>query len=144
MKFFYFEPEVAGGIGPKSDMDNSVWPPRIRKLQYVFDGWLGDAILESFPCFIVTDVAAKALLREGLTGFELDDVEVSVSELFRELYPGQELPVFRWLKITGEPGVDDFGVGADHRLVVSERVTRTLQAFGIKKAITKPTELYEN
>jgi hypothetical protein len=143
MKFFYFEPEVAGSIGPKSDLDNSVWPPRIGKLQYVFDGWLGDAILESFPCFIVTDVAAQSLLRDGLTGFELDDVEVSASEVFQELNPGLELPVFRWLKITGKPGVDDFGSSTDHRLVVSEKATQCLLPFGIKEAIAKPTEPQE-
>jgi hypothetical protein len=60
----------------------------------VFDGWLGDAILESFPGFIVIEVAAQALLREGLAGFQLDEVQVSASEVFEELHPSRELPSF--------------------------------------------------
>jgi hypothetical protein len=60
------------------------------------------------------------------------------------LHPSRELPSFRWLKIVGEPGVDDFGISADHRLVVSERVTQSLVPFGIKDAILKPMVSQEN
>jgi hypothetical protein len=140
MRFFSFEPEVAGGIGPNTDLDRSVWPPTIHKLHYVFDGWLGDAILESFPCFIVTQDAAEALIRANVRGFQLDEVKISVSDQFRDLYPSRELPHFRWLKIVGEAGVDDFGIGADHRLVISERAMDNLSSFGIGRAVAKVVE----
>lgn len=51
------EPEVAGSLGKEKKLDNSVFPPHIKKLHYEFDGRLGDDILESFPCYIVTGVA---------------------------------------------------------------------------------------
>jgi hypothetical protein len=33
----------------------------VKKLEYVFDGWLGDHLVQSFPSFIVTFEAANAL-----------------------------------------------------------------------------------
>jgi hypothetical protein len=143
VKFFSFEAEVAGGLGPNTVLD-SLWPPTIHKLHYVFDGWLGDAVLESFPCFIVTEIAACALIQAGLTGFELGDVEISVSEQFRESYPGRRLPPFRWLKIVGKAGTDDFGYGSDRRLVVSENALASLRSVGVKEAILEPLENQES
>ena len=34
MKYVYVEPEVAGGLGQGTEMDTSVHPPVVRKLQY--------------------------------------------------------------------------------------------------------------
>lgn len=127
-QYFYLEPEVAGGIGKNSVMDTSVHPPLVSRLHYVFDGWLGDDLLESFPCYIVT-----ARLREGLekaeaSGCRFDDVEVGRSETFREMYPDRALPSFYWLRVEGRAGSDDFGLAADHRLVASERILGLMKA----------------
>jgi hypothetical protein len=56
-------------------------------------------------------------------GVEFADAEISVSPQFKELHPGVKLPPFRWLKPTGVAGRDDFGLGSDHRLVVSKPAT---------------------
>ena len=53
--FHTLEPEVAGGFGEQTILDNSTHPPDVKWLHYVLDGWLGDDILESFPCYIVTE-----------------------------------------------------------------------------------------
>ena len=53
MQYVYIEPEVAGGLGDHTVMDRSVHPPIVSKLHYQMEGWLGDALLESFPVFIV-------------------------------------------------------------------------------------------
>lgn len=125
--FWRLEPEVAGELGEGCLLDTSVHPPRVSKLQYRLSGWLGDVLLESFPCFIVTESVAGVLQQMSLSGFELDDVDLVMSDEFTEMYPGRQVPNFRWLKVTGRAGVDDFGLSDDHTLVVSDRVLRTIR-----------------
>ena len=125
--YFYIESEISGGLGENSVIDTTVHPPIVSKLHYQFDGWSGDELLESFPCFIVTATLSKELEKERLSGFRLCSMEVSKSEQFHELYPGKILPHFYWLNITGAAGTDDFGIAADHRLVVSKRAIDTLR-----------------
>ena len=135
MTYYYIEPEVAGELGVNTILDSSTHPPRVEKLHYRFSGWLGDAILESFPCFIITQSAANALNENGVTGITLSDVEVSVSEEFDAMYPQKMLPQFRWIKIFGKPGKDDFGIADDLRLVVSDRALRILREFGVSQSL---------
>lgn len=135
MRYFYLDPEVAGGLGRHTVMDVSVHPPIVTKLNYEFEGWLGDAILESFPCFIVTVEAKSALLRGDASGATFDHVEVTTSDMFRDLQPDQKLPPFVWLKVNGRAGHDAFGIAKDYRLVVSERVLETLRPLGISNAL---------
>jgi hypothetical protein len=134
MNFFYIEPEVAGGLGDKTVMDRRTHPPIVSKLHYHFDGWLGDALLESFPCFIVTEEARRSIEETRLTGARFDQVEVTTSEQFEELYPTLRLPKFQWLRVEGKVGEDDFGLAPDARLVVSERALDVLREVGLSHA----------
>lgn len=134
MDYFTIEPEVAGGTGPGTLSDRSVHPPLISRLHYRFYGWLGDALLASFPCFIVTKELSAKILAAGLRGVRFDDVEVDVSQQFRDFYPDRKLPDFRWLRIDGQPGRDDFGL-AGPRLVVSTRALEILREEGISHAV---------
>jgi hypothetical protein len=135
VKYFVVEPEVAGGWG-----ENTVFtrtprrPVVVHKLHYQFDGWLGDELLESTPCFIASERLAHEIERAGLTGVIFDEVEVTTSDEFKELYPDVQLPRFVWLKVQGKPGEDDFGVGPDLRLVVSERALELLERVGFSHA----------
>lgn len=88
------ETEVAGGLGEQIQMDNSFFPPLIKNLHYEFEGWLGDDILESFPCYIVTERLRDGIELGKLTGVSFDKVFISKSETFLELYPDRELPNF--------------------------------------------------
>lgn len=135
MKFYYIEPEVAGGLGEHTVMNRGVHPPTVLKLHYKFEGWLGDSLLESFPCFIITNVAKHKLQEARLTGVRYDAVEVTVSTQFRELYPNRELPEFVWLRVEGQVGRDDFGVAPDGRLVVSQSALEVLQALALSQAL---------
>ena len=141
MQYFLIEPEVAGGLGSNTILDRSRHPPAVTRLHYQLDGWLGDAILESFPAFIVTVDARDALEGLGSTGVEFAEVEVTTSDTFEELHPGRELPDFVWLKPKGEAGRDDFGVASDGRLVVSERVLGVLRDRGLSNALVEPFDL---
>lgn len=134
MKYLYIEPEVAGGLGEHTVMDRSSHPPVVQRLHYRLEGWLGDALLETFPCFIVTEDAKASLVRAEVTGASFDLVEVSCSPEFESTY--NHLPTFEWLRVTGTAGKDDFGTAPDGRLVVSERALEILRPLGIANAIT--------
>jgi hypothetical protein len=138
MQHAYIEPEVSGGLGDHTIMDRRVHPPIVSKLHYQMEGWLGDAILESFPAFIVTEEAKQGLLASGVTGAIFAEVEVTTTDDFRALYPDRELPLFAWLKPEGEAGHADFGTASDGRLVVSERALNVLRQFGLANALVEP------
>lgn len=128
------EPEVAGGLGEKTELDNSVFPPLVKKLNYEFDGWLGDDILESFPCYIMTERLKKTIESENLSGITFDDVLISKSETFLDLYPDKELSAFFWAKINGEDYQDDFFITEQNGLAISEKAYSLLQKFNIDQA----------
>lgn len=128
------EPEVAGGLGEQTQMDNSFFPPLIKNLHYEFEGWLGDDILESFPCYIVTERLRDGIELEKLTGVSFDKVLISKSETFLEFHPDKELPNFFWAKINGEPNRDDFFITEKNGLAISERAYSLLKKYNIDQA----------
>ncbi|HEY0199049.1 MAG TPA: hypothetical protein VGC19_11005 [Rhodanobacter sp.] len=137
MNYFYLEPEVAGEFGIGTVLDATVHPPLVSKLDYRFSGWLGDVLLESFPCFIISADTAIALEKDSFTGLNLSEVETSKTPEFNTMYPDRVLPKFRWLQVEGLAGSDDFGLAPDGRLVVSERVLEKLRQFGISHALVE-------
>ncbi|WP_240994207.1 hypothetical protein [Pseudomonas viridiflava] len=132
--YYHIEPEVAGGWGKSTIADTSCHPPKIEHLEYRFEEWLGDDILETFPCFIVTKALAKSLHDSKLTGFSCHTVRISKSNEFMERHPHLELPPFRWLAIEGSAEIDDFGISNDHRLVISDSALTVFRKFNLKHA----------
>lgn len=128
MSYHVLAPEVAGGLGPRTVMDAGVHPPAVSRLHYEVEGWLGDDLLESFPCFVISPEAAVALQHAELTGVGIGDADVTVA-------PGAEgladdrVTRFRWLRPTGTPGTDDVAIDAAAHLVFSDRALQVLQAF---------------
>ncbi|EGY00419.1 hypothetical protein AZA_89517 [Nitrospirillum viridazoti Y2] len=110
----------------------------MTRLHYEIDGWLGDALVESFPVFLITPAAMAALMALGATGVEVAEAEITASIQFQELHPSQPPPSFLWLKPTGTAGCDDAGLNKDGRLVISRRILDALQPFGIAHALTAP------
>jgi hypothetical protein len=137
MNYFFLEPEVAGELGKGTMLDTTVHPPLVSKLVYQFSGWLGDVLLESFPCFIISDDTAAALEKDSFTGLSFSEVETSTTSEFNTIYPDCILPKFRWLQVRGLAGNDDFGLASDHRLVVSEKALEKLRQFGISHALVE-------
>lgn len=125
--FYLLYPEVAGGKGPHTRMDTSTHPPVVEHLEYRFEAYDGEALVTTFPCFIVTQTLAKCLEESSLHGYLLGEVEVSRSAEMEELYPTVELPEFRLLTINGVPTVDDFGLLYSQDLIVSEAALDILQ-----------------
>lgn len=134
------EPEVAGGFGKGTKLDNSVHPPVVENLDYEFDGWLGDDILESFPCFIMSERLKHEIEKQSLRGIKFQNVTISKSETFEELYPSKELPKFYWAIIDGKFGADDFVIGNDFRLIISDKAFELLKQFNIDNASLEPID----
>jgi len=131
---YYIEPEVSGGIGRNSIIDASFHPPIVKKLNLEFDGWLGDDLIESFPCFIVSEILKNKIDQKKLTGFRFDDVEITKSETFNEFHANKILPEFYWLQITGKAGQHDFGIASDFRLVVSSDALLIIKQTRVEQA----------
>ena len=140
MRYHVLEPEVAGGFGGGTVMDRAVHPPEVNSLNFEFDGWLGDVLLESFPCFIATTDAVRELQKLSATGVQFNDFRITKSVQFQNIYPDRVLPKFRWLKVFGRAGVDDLGLASDSRLVVSDRVLNVLKPLGISNALIQDFE----
>lgn len=120
-------------------MDTGVHPPRVSVVHYVLTDWLGDDIIESFPCYLVTPRLATALESSGLTGFRFDAARVTISEEAADRGI-TEKPDFRWLVITGRPGDDDFGVLANGQAVVSDEALQALQQYTLNNCDIAPYE----
>lgn len=138
MQYFYIWPNVAGGLGEHTVLDPSVHPPIVTKLHYEVEGWFGDVIVTTFPCFLVTEETQRALQKMGFSGATFAAAEVTISEDCQEDQPGLQLPPFVWLKVHGKVGHDDFGIAADYRLVISKRVLDLLESLGIPFAVIEP------
>tara|TARA_B100001989_G_scaffold250165_1_gene226782 strand:- start:979 stop:1392 length:414 start_codon:yes stop_codon:yes gene_type:complete len=124
--FYHIYPEVPARFGDNTVMNTSCHPPIVSKLHLIFDGWLGDEILETFPCFFVTNDLANSLKENKLSGFSLDTMETEVSFEFKQLYQDKQLSEFLWLKIDGTAKEDDFGID-DKKLVISEKALSVLK-----------------
>jgi hypothetical protein len=131
------EPEVAGGFGEKTALDRSTSPPTVQKLHYEFGGWLGDDLLTTTPCFIVTLPLKEALIQFKGTGYSFDEVTVSKSRLFQQRRPEIVLPQFAWLRIHGQAGRDDVGLGTKDTLVVSNEFLNILKQHKIANCVVR-------
>ncbi len=140
MRYYRLEPEVAGGFGEDTIIDRSSGKMVVEKLHYELDGWLGDDLLESTPCFIASERLAREIATSQLTGVYFDSAKVTQSDQFKELYPNREIPMFVWMKVKGKAGRDDFGIAPGLTLVVSERAYDLLKTFGVSHAVVRPLE----
>ena len=135
MRFFELEPEMPGDLGPSTTGDLISRPPKIKNLEFEFNVWPDDCLVEAIGTYIVIDTLRDKLILLNPTGVTFDRVKISKSEFFREfyrhLYPNRKLPAFSWLKITGQGGKDDFGLSPRGNLIVSLRVLELLKEFGL-------------
>ena len=132
MKSFYeLTPEVSGQLGEKTVINTKVHPPIVSKLDFVFDGWLGDDIIECFPCFLISENLKKKLEQVKLAGYIIDECELSISQLFMQVHPGLKLPKFYWFKITGQKDNADFWLSDKHNLIVSDAALNVLKSCNL-------------
>lgn len=131
MKFVLVLPEVAGELGPGTEMDRSTHPPIVAKLHFIFDDWEGDGLVTTFPCYLVTAEVKQILDKLGATGCEFRTLDVSTSDVFYTLHGSRSLPRFFWLHVNGMAGHDELGLATGNRLVVSRKVIDVLVERGL-------------
>ena len=141
MKYYRLEPEVAGGWGKNTVFTRTPGKPTIvHRLHYQFDGWLGDDLLTSSPCFIVSENLCQEIQRAQFTGVAFDAVEVTTSDQFQELYAERRLPKFVWLKVEGKAGQHDFGIDPNLHLIVSAQALEVLKLGNLDHCEITPFE----
>lgn len=136
MSFHVLSPEVAGGLGERSQLDTTVHPPRVYRLHYEVQGWSGDELLESFPCYLVSPALAAQLSSADLTGAQFADVEVTISSGAEDWVDPAVLQ-FRWLQVSGTPGNDDLGVDETARLIVSDQALDAMRRHSLDKCLVE-------
>ena len=135
LRYYKLEPEVPGGLGDNTVADASVHPPKVTTLHLEMFGWLGDDLLETFPCFVVTKRLGDALRRSQLSGYTLAPLHVTRSEEFDELYPDQTLPEFLWLQPNGRVGEDDICTLPDATLLASEAALNFFRSHNLENCV---------
>lgn len=125
------EPEVAGGLGERTVMDPAVHPPRVERLHYEVRGWLGDDLVESTPCFLISRDAARALVRAGCTGFGLAHAEITLQPEAC-VAVDRRITTFRWMQPGDVAGHDDVALDQTASLVVSDRALEVLRRFRLE------------
>ncbi|MGW8329895.1 hypothetical protein ACWGLE_18570 [Streptomyces sp. NPDC055897] len=65
-RFYRLTPEVAGGFGSRTDLDSTVHPPYVMRLHYEVADWLGDCLVQTFPCFLVLRAVGAELDKAAL------------------------------------------------------------------------------
>lgn len=134
MQYYLLEPEVAGGIG---DMSEIVYKDgminEVKFLHYEFYGWLGDELLTTHPCFIVSENLMDDIISSGLEGAEFKDIKTSLSYEFLELYGKIEIPKFVEIKckFVYEEHIDnltsDFYISQRKNFIVSDKALNVLK-----------------
>ncbi len=121
--FYELDVEVPGGLGEKTEIDTSKHPPIVKKLHFEFEGWVGGHLITTFPCFLISKDLINLL--KNKTGIETENCKIT----FNSDFPvnKRKIPKFKWLKVFGKPGIDDFGISKDFNLVVSESVLNLIK-----------------
>ena len=134
MRYFRLRPEIPAGIGENSEIERIQGNPlKVKRLHLVFEGWFGDDLMKTSPVFYVTEKLKQGLESAKFSGVShFENIEVTKSENFEELYPEKELPSFFLFKINGEAKQDDFGVEVG-KLIVSAKALEFLKGFNLSE-----------
>jgi hypothetical protein len=132
---YFIEPEVSGQLGERTIIDTSTHPPVLKYLHFIFFGWLGDDLIECFPVFLITEKLKSELGKTKLTGYQIGDCVIELSEEFKLLQPGATVPTFYWFQITGRDQ-DDFTI-LKNKMKISDYAYSVLSQFSIENAIVE-------
>ncbi|PCJ21244.1 MAG: hypothetical protein COB02_01275 [Candidatus Cloacimonadota bacterium] len=131
MRYYIIEPEVSISLGEGSVLSTATHPPTIEKLDLIFEGWLGDDILETFPCFFVTEKLKRLIQFNNLSQVEFEEISIIKSDALLEFNIQKKIPKIYLLKISGEAKINDFGVSKDNLLIVSELCLKVLKQSNV-------------
>jgi uncharacterized FAD-dependent dehydrogenase len=131
LMFYKVNPQYCGEYGRKTLYSGELTdvPAKIFRMHAEFNIYPDDELIEISRQYLGTDALAEVIkaIQPRATGLSVDDVITTTTFDFRRNYPGKELPMMKWFKITGKAGVDDFGLSKDYQLVVSDRVINKIK-----------------
>lgn len=116
--------------------DERPFPDAVGTLRFEFEGWLGDDLVTSENFWLVTPRLAAALEASDLTGYELADVIVTLSDQFQVWPPTLEFPDgWRRLISTGTTQAGtDIALEAHTDLLVSDAALALLRQHTLEQA----------
>ena len=131
--FYRLRPEVPGGLGTRTQLDPATHPPTVTQLHFEFAGWDGDDLVESFPCYLISESLASALQVANLDGFGCKEVEVTLAPQFVAFFPeaASSLPQWVWLVPTGAPWHSDVWLDERAQLHGSDKFIDIVNRFNI-------------
>lgn len=139
------QPEVIVGIGNNTVFNDQGSTFRsVTKLHLHLEDWLGDDLMECFPCYIVTERVRNLLLATCYSGFEILDLELTkVCNIESGDDQTKPLPQFYWLKVTGQHGKDDIYLNEKRDLSISDKLLAFLQSHADLKYLDVEPEQNE-
>lgn len=134
---YSLEPEVPGELLPGTNIDNTCRPPLISSLAVIFEGWLGDDLLEIYPCFFVTDRLRRALEHHRVPGCQFESFSLQLGDGFPLSASGTQ---FWRLWPIADNQVSGISLGDRGQLLASEGAVKVLTQWGLKYCDISPTE----
>lgn len=128
-KYQVIQPEVVVGLGKGTEFLEKEPPFKtVTKLHLLLEDWLGDDLIECYPCYIVTKELKEKLDNTEFKGFEFLNMTVTKGDNFRDNYQlDKPLPKFYWMKIFGVEGDDDIFIGESNILYIENQFLEYLQ-----------------
>jgi len=122
INYLTVQPEVIVGLGDKTEFKEKDQPFKtVTKLHIDLEDWLGDDLMECYPCYIVTEKLKKLLDTSNFKGFDTSEMEVTRAEYFDDNYhQNKPLPKFYWLQINGIKNTADIYVDENNNLNVGD------------------------
>ncbi|HEY9715613.1 MAG TPA: hypothetical protein V6C72_19220 [Chroococcales cyanobacterium] len=125
--FYKVQPLTLGNFGKRTlyGGELSERPPKIFRLHVEFDKWPEDIFFECSCTYVGTLEVTKKLQARvpRITGVSYEEMTVSVGRDFPADKKEEDLPEYRWYKIIGKPGIDDFGMLGDVLVISDEAMT---------------------
>jgi hypothetical protein len=89
-EYLIVRPEVIVGIGGNTEYYPTEFiegkKRLVTKLHIQLEDWLGDDLMEIYPCYIVTQQLKEALENNSFIGFTFAGIEVTEDEYFEDNY----------------------------------------------------------
>jgi hypothetical protein len=138
---YTIEAEVPGHLGDQAvySSDPSGW--NVTKMHLVFDGWMGDDIVQILNCFLLTEKAKSVLEKSQLKGVHFERPIITKSEEFIEKQPATILPTFWWLKPSSGVSDADIMITRHGHLEASEQAMLEFRKLNLAHASIQSKEM---
>lgn len=147
MNYFKLEPEIAGAIGDNSKIEYENGKIKeVLFLEFCFMDWLGDELLSTHPCYIITESVKNDIILNQLQGVQFQEILISFSDEFCELNETGRVPKFIRIICNNDfekkdnDSLQDFYLNKYKELIVSEKALKIFQNHTLANCIVREVE----